>query len=97
VRIPMLSKLKTANDNDFSGFIEKPNKNQKKDLLENKLRRPLVIINPVFDNEANRSEIEPNSFNSRFNAINNNDNQNSSIINKRNLNVPDILSVGFIV
>lgn len=98
VEIPRLAKLKTANDNDFAGFIEKPNKSQKKDLLENKLRRPLIIINPIFDNEVNQSEIEPNSYNSRSNAINNNnENLNNSSLNRRNVNVSDKLSVGFLV
>ena len=96
MKIPILSKLKTANDNDFLGFIDKPNKNLKKDLIENKLRRPLIIINPVFDSEVNHIEIEPNSFNSRINAINNNENLSSNL-NKKNVNVSDKLAVGFIV
>lgn len=97
VKIPRLAKLKTANDNDFSGFIDKPNKNQKKDLLENKLRRPLVIINPIFDSEVYQSEVQPNSYNSRQNAINNNENLNIDNLIRRHVNVSDKLSVGFIV
>ena len=97
VKIPRLAKLKTLNDNDFAGFLDKPNKNQKKDLLENKLRRPLVIINPVFDSEVIQSDVEPNSYNSRLNAINNNENLNIGNLHKKHVNVSDKLSVGFIV
>lgn len=101
MKIPRLSKLKTANDNDFSGFIEKPSKSEKKDLLENNLRRPLIIINPVFNNEVNQSEIDPSSYNSRVNAINNNVNNNENALGNnlitKHINVSDKLSVGFIV
>ncbi len=93
--IPKLSKLKTANNNDFVGFIEKPNKNQKKDLLTNKSRMPLIIINPFFDNEVSIPDINPNSYNSRQNAINN-DYVNGNV-NRKRANISEKLSVGFIV
>jgi hypothetical protein len=95
VSIPKLSKLKTANNNDFVGFIEKPNKNQKKDLLTNKSRMPLIIINPFFDNEVSIPDINPNSYNSRQNAINN-DYVNGNV-NRKRANISEKLSVGFIV
>ena len=97
MNIPKLNKLKTSITNDFNGFIEKPNKNQKKDLLENNLRRPLVIINPIFDSEIQQNyDIDVNSLNTRLNTINQDNVSNSNLIRKH-VNISDKISVGFIV
>lgn len=95
MNIPGLKKLKKANNNDFDGFIENPNKDIKKDFLENKHRRALIIINPIFDSEVNQNDNEPTSLNSRHITINH-DNFNSHD-NFRRVNVSDKLSIGFIV
>jgi len=95
VNIPKLSKLKTTNNNDFIGFIDKPNKNQKKDFLENNMRRPLIIINPIFNNEVGLSDMDPSSYNSRQNTIN--QEYISDGVNRKHVNISDKLSVGFIV
>ena len=90
-----MSIIKTANNSDFTGFTENLNKNQKKDLLENNSRRPLIIINPIFDSENYPNEVEPN----RINAVPNNTNQENfrSFVNRRNNNISDKISIGFIV
>lgn len=95
VKIPKISKLKTANDNDFIGFTEKINKNQKKDLIDNNTRRPLIIINPIFENENNQDDIQPNTDN--LQADFRNQENFRSFVNKRNNNLSDKLSIGFIV
>ncbi len=105
VNIPKFSKIKTANNSDFLGFTENLNKNQKKDLLENNARRPLIIINPIFDLESSSSlhphEAEQNRNGAVPNSTETNTNNDSdhfgSFVNRRNNNVSDKMSIGFIV
>ena len=94
VKIPKVSKFKTRNVSDFSGFIDKPNKNEKKDLLENKLRRPLIVINPIFSRELELNiENPPNSYNS---ANNDTINNQLNIPIQNPFNISEKFSIGLI-
>ena len=89
-----MSKLKTANSNDFASFIEMPNKSQMLVFVENNLRRPLIILNPIFDKVINQYAIEPESVNS---VPNNASPENLiSNANKRHAIISEKISVGFI-
>lgn len=88
--------MKTSNNNDFIGFTENINKNQKKDLIENNTRRPLIIINPIFDNDNNSNEINNQN---RINPITNIANQDNfrNSVNKKSNNISDKISIGYII
>ena len=84
----MINKIKTTNNSDFNDFIEKPNKSQKKNLMESSNQNPIVIINPIFDAEMNNRKASINSGNINADNLSNN--------SRKNVNISDKLSVGFI-
>ena len=53
IKIPKVRKIKAGKNNEFCGFLQKPDKNQKKLMMIDTKRKPLLIINPIFDNEIN--------------------------------------------
>jgi hypothetical protein len=65
-------------------------------LLENNSRRPLIIINPIFDSEINPHKIEQqNKIDNVPNTIN--QEHTRSFVNRRNNNISDKISIGFIL
>jgi len=88
VKIPLINKINTTNNSDFNDFIEKPNKSQKKNLMESSNQNPIVIINPIFDAEMNNRKASINSGNINADNLSNN--------SRKNVNISDKLSVGFI-
>lgn len=84
----MINKIKLRGNSDFVGFIEKPNNSQKKILMEDNRKKPLLIINPIFDSELGSRKASNNSNN--INA------DNSSNNSRKNVNISDKISVGFI-
>lgn len=95
MKIPKVRKIKAGKVNEFCGFVNKPDKNQKNFMMTDTKRKPLLVINPIFDKEINSND------NNKRESVQNKSNQgeNSNLINQGNqgkFNISEKVSVGFI-